>query len=76
MLLMKDGRRYGVEMKFRDPPGLTRSVRVALKDLGPDHLRVVYPGERVTVVAADALASGAAYGATMPPRKAGRKRIK
>jgi hypothetical protein len=38
------GHRYGVEMKFSEAPKVTRSMRVALDDLGLDHLWVIYPG--------------------------------
>lgn len=35
----------GFECKFADAPGTTRSMRVALEDLGLEHLWVVYPGD-------------------------------
>lgn len=38
------GRRYAVEAKFSEAPTITRSMRVALKDLALDHLWIVYPG--------------------------------
>ncbi len=57
LLLMKDGRRYGVEVKFQDAPRVTPSMRIALSDLRLQHLTVFYPGDqryeldrRVTVV--------------------------
>ena len=40
---MRGGKRYGFECKLADAPGTMRSMRVALNDLGLDHLRVVYP---------------------------------
>ena len=65
LLLIKNGRRLGVEAKHSDAPALTRSMRIALKDLKLDHLTVIYPGtqayslaDRVTVVPVTALASG------------------
>lgn len=45
LLLLRGGKRYGVECKFADAPGTTRSMRVALEDLGLEHLWVVYPGD-------------------------------
>lgn len=39
------GRRHGFEVKHSDAPGTTRSMRVAVRDLGLDHLWVVYPGD-------------------------------
>ena len=44
LLLIRRGRRYGFECKFADAPGTTRSMRVAMQDLGLMHLWVVYPG--------------------------------
>jgi predicted AAA+ superfamily ATPase len=46
LLLLKRGRRWGVEFKFSDAPRLTPSMRAALKDLGLDGLTVIYPGDR------------------------------
>lgn len=45
LLMMKDGRRIGVECKRADAPVLTPSMRTAMKDLELDELKVVYPGE-------------------------------
>lgn len=45
-LLIKDGRRLGIEIKRADAPRLTPSMRHALNDLALDALWVVYPGER------------------------------
>jgi len=52
-----DGSRYGVEVKYGDAPGITKSMRVALDDLGLQQLFVVYPGrdaydldKRITVL--------------------------
>lgn len=44
LLLVKDGRRIGVEFKRSDAPKLTPSMRIALDDLALDALYVVYPG--------------------------------
>ena len=44
LLLPRKGRRYGFEFKCADAPGMTRSMHVALEDLGLDALYVVYPG--------------------------------
>jgi uncharacterized protein len=46
LLLFKDGRRLGVEIKRMDAPRLTTSMRVALVDLALDRLVIIYPGER------------------------------
>ncbi len=64
LLLVKRGRRYGVEVKFQDAPRLTPSMRIALSDLRLQQLTVLYPGDqryaldrRVTVVPLTELAS-------------------
>lgn len=46
LLLFKDGRRFGVEIKRQDAPGLTPSMRIALEDLGLTRLTVLYPGNQ------------------------------
>ena len=65
LLLFKNGRRYGVEIKREDAPRITPSMRIALDDLRLDHLTVLYPGTRpyeigtrASVVPMEALASG------------------
>ncbi len=45
LLVSRGGRRYGFECKLADAPGTTRSMRVALDDLGLDHLWVLYAGD-------------------------------
>lgn len=44
LLLFVGGARYGVEVKYGDAPGITKSMRIALDDLQLRHLFVVYPG--------------------------------
>ena len=41
------GRRYGVEVKLNDAPGVTKSMRIAWTDLSLALLYVVYPGDDV-----------------------------
>ena len=57
LLIFLDGARYGVEVKYADAPGVTKSMRIAFADLGLRQLFVVYPGrdaydldKRVTVL--------------------------
>jgi uncharacterized protein len=45
LLLFLDGKRYGVEVKYGDAPGLTKSMHTALADLELERLWVVYPGQ-------------------------------
>jgi len=44
LLLMIEGKRIGVEIKYADAPTTTRSMHIALKDLKLEKLFVVYPG--------------------------------
>ena len=46
LLLTHRGQRLGFEFKFSDRPGTTKSMRIALQDLGLDQLYVVHPGEQ------------------------------
>jgi predicted AAA+ superfamily ATPase len=46
LLLLKHGRRVGVEIKRADAPKLTPSMRIAMNDLRLDRLLVVYPGNK------------------------------
>jgi uncharacterized protein len=64
LLMVKEGRRIGVECKRMDAPRMTPSMRTALVDLQLDHLAVIYPGkhpyplgERVGALPLAALAS-------------------
>ena len=44
LFFIRNGRRYGVEIKYADAPALTRSMQVAMENLKLNHLWVVYPG--------------------------------
>jgi predicted AAA+ superfamily ATPase len=46
LLMVKNGRRIGVEVKRSDAPTLTRSMQTVKADLKLDELRVIYPGPR------------------------------
>ena len=46
LLMLKHGRRVGVEFKRADAPALTASMRIATRDLRLDRLLVLYPGSR------------------------------
>jgi len=46
LLLTVEGRRVGLEIKYADAPGVTRSMRTAIQDLRLDRLLVVYPGSQ------------------------------
>ncbi len=64
LLVRWRGRGYGLEMKYSDAPGTTKSMRIAIEDLGLTKLFVVYPGmtsydidEKVRVVSIQSLDS-------------------
>jgi predicted AAA+ superfamily ATPase len=44
LLVHRGGKRYGFEMKLSDAPTLTKSIRIAIQDLGLARVFVVYPG--------------------------------
>ena len=44
LLLMLRGQRIGVEVKYADAPGMTRSMFSSIESLKLDRLYVVYPG--------------------------------
>jgi predicted AAA+ superfamily ATPase len=70
LILRRGDRLLGVECKRKDAPKLTRSIRIAMEDLGIERVAVIYPGtrryaldERVEVVPVAGLAErGALFG--------------
>ena len=46
LLLLKDGKRIGIECKRKDAPHLTPSMKIAMEDLQLDRLIVFYPGDK------------------------------
>lgn len=59
LLATLHGKRHGFECKYADAPGTTKSMRIAIEDLGLEHLWILYPGteryvldKRITVVPA------------------------
>jgi predicted AAA+ superfamily ATPase len=45
LLLMRRGKRWGIEFKCQDAPTMTKSMHIALADLNLHRLWVVYPGD-------------------------------
>lgn len=45
LLLIRGNRRWGFEFKAGESPSVTKSMRIAIKDLALDHLWIVYPGQ-------------------------------
>ena len=43
---MLHGKRYGFELEYQDAPRCTRSMRIAMTDLGLERLWVTYPGAK------------------------------
>lgn len=46
LMVTISGKRYGFEFRYADAPARTRSMHIAIADLGLEHLWVVYPGDR------------------------------
>lgn len=44
LLVFKNGKRFGFEVKYADAPATTKSMRVSLSTLNLDRLFIVYPG--------------------------------
>jgi predicted AAA+ superfamily ATPase len=47
LFFLSQGRRFAVEVKFSEAPHVTRSMHIALDDLGLHHLWIIYPGHHV-----------------------------
>ena len=45
LLLVRRGRRYGLEFKYGDAPSMTKSMHTALRDLRLERLFVLHPGK-------------------------------
>jgi len=67
LLLLKNGRRIGVECKRVDAPRLTPSMRAALEDLELERLFVIYPGSLVYPIADKVMALPLAFLASASP---------
>ena len=74
LLLFKEGKRFGVEVKRQDAPGITASMRIALQDLQLDHLAVLYPGDQTYDLAERITALPLSIVATQPSAILGRRR--
>lgn len=46
LLVVVNGRRIGIEVKYSDAVSMTKSMHVALADLKLDQLLVVHPGKQ------------------------------
>lgn len=46
LMFFYQGKRYGIEVKFSEAPEVSRSIHTAIKDLGLEHLWIIYPGSQ------------------------------
>ncbi len=46
LLLLRGGKRWGFEFKCSDAPSMTRSMHIALEDLGLERIFSIYPGTK------------------------------
>lgn len=46
LLLFKGNKRIGIEIKYTDAPKTTRSMHIAIEDLGLDEIMIFYPGNK------------------------------
>lgn len=58
LLILKNNKRLGFEIKYTDTPKVTKSMRIAQQDLKLDQLAVVYPGSTVFPLAKQITAFG------------------
>ncbi len=47
LLIIKNGKRLGFEVKYTDSPRTSKSMHSALADLKLDHLGIIYPGKKI-----------------------------
>lgn len=46
LIIRRGNRLFGIECKRTDAPGMTPSIRIALKDLGLERVAIIYPGNK------------------------------
>lgn len=51
LLFFQRGKAYGMEVKFTETPGISRSMRTAVEELNLAHLWIIYPGRHSYPVA-------------------------
>jgi len=47
LVFQRKGRLWGVEIKYKDAPTVSKSMRSAMTELKPAHLWVIFPGDDV-----------------------------
>ncbi len=58
LLIVKNGKRIGFEIKYTDSPKITPSMKIAMQDLQLDHLYLVFPGKEAFPLAEKITAHG------------------
>ncbi|MEA3436888.1 MAG: hypothetical protein U9R43_10525 [Thermodesulfobacteriota bacterium] len=49
LLLFKNGKRFGFELKGNDAPRITKSIKIAQQDLNLKKVFIIYPGIKRSV---------------------------
>ncbi|MBI1882690.1 MAG: hypothetical protein HYS08_00585 [Chlamydiae bacterium] len=45
LLFFKNGKPFGIEIKYSDTPKVTKSMKSAIEELTLEHIWIVYPGK-------------------------------
>ena len=45
LMLIRKGRRWGIEIKYADAPAMTKSMQIAMQELGLEYIWIVHPGK-------------------------------
>ncbi|MFV0251562.1 MAG: ATP-binding protein [Rickettsia aeschlimannii] len=45
LLIFKNGKRLGFEIKYTNTPSITKSIQISLEDLKLDQINIIFPGE-------------------------------
>lgn len=61
LVFQRKGRLWGVEIKYKDAPKVSKSMRSAMAELKPAHLWVVYPGDEVYLLEKNIAAVGVGH---------------
>ncbi len=47
LFFLHNGRRFGIEIKFNEAPGITKSMKTSSETLKLEHLFIIYPGNHI-----------------------------
>lgn len=45
LLIFKNGKRLGFEIKYTNTPSITKSMQISLEDLKLDQINIIFPGD-------------------------------